>query len=269
MAELRWDTRDAAPESIRAALTERSIDGKPAFVFDGGNAAQPLGYVPRAEHEQFRNNNIELKRQAEELTATVAKYKDIDPDKARAALTQLQKLQDKKLIEDGEVDKLVAQRAEKPVAEKQARIDELEKSYGTEKERAEALAKELATLKIHAKLDEMALSPKVGVRQTSLALVKLLADHGDADGVRWILNDKSEAVAVKADGTPAYSKLNVNQALGMEEWLRDVCKAHPEICAQSSGGGAAGNTGGAGGNGNSNLANLSPSDRMRAGRRAA
>lgn len=58
------------------------------------------GVVPKEKLEEFRTNNIELQKQ-------IDKYKGVDPTKYNELMVIQRKLQEKELLEKGEVDKLV------------------------------------------------------------------------------------------------------------------------------------------------------------------
>lgn len=72
------------------------------------------------------------RQKAEQLQATVDKFKDIDPDKARAAIETVAKINQKQLIDAGEVDKVRAQISgeyENKIAEKDKAYTDLEGRY--------------------------------------------------------------------------------------------------------------------------------------------
>jgi hypothetical protein len=99
--------------------------------------------------DEFRNNNIALKKEKERLEAEMQRFKGIDPDKyeeAQEALKKVKALEEKKLLEAGEVDKVVEQRVaemrrsfEAQVNAKDQRLKQLEGENGTFRGRLGAL----------------------------------------------------------------------------------------------------------------------------------
>jgi len=83
-------------------------DGKPVYVHDDGkeiafDAAGTVATISRLNHEA--KTHREAKEAAE---AKITAFADLDPEKARQALKTLQNLDDKKLVDAGEVDKMKA-----------------------------------------------------------------------------------------------------------------------------------------------------------------
>lgn len=251
------ESLDKVPEALRGEYEPR--EGK----FHLRLAGEPSGFVPKARLDEFRTNNLELTRKAEQLAAQAEKFKDIDPDKARAALEKLQQIEDKKLIDSGKIDELVAARTERLVGEKDGRITELSTSLEAKTKEADEFKAELTRVLVGSHIDACALAHKV--TPAGLKIVRLLAEHGDDQGVRWTLNDQRQLVAMKADGTPAWSGSNANKPLERDEWIEGIIKAYPHIVPPSSGGGAPGNT--AGGGPTVDLSTLSPVERVKELRR--
>lgn len=252
------ESLDKVPEAIRGEYEQR--DGKFVLRLDG----EPPGFVPKSRIDEFRENNIRLTREKEQLAAQAERFKDLDPDKAREALAKLRDLEDKKLIDEGKIDELVAQRVERIVAEKQGRIEEVSKAYEKEKSQREAFEAELSRELIQRTVDDSALRHKV--LPTALNIVRLLAQHGDHNGVRWTLDSQTrKQAAIKADGTPVWSAKDPTKPLEMDEWMADLVKHNPTIVPPSTGGGARGAT--AGGGSTADLSALPPVERLKALRR--
>jgi len=90
-------TLEEVAEPLRSFYTAR--DGAFHLLVDG--------LVPKARLDEFRDNNLSLTRKSEELAKL---FEGIDPEAARAALTQANKLREKQLIEAGQVDTLLNER---------------------------------------------------------------------------------------------------------------------------------------------------------------
>ena len=92
-----YETVDAVPEALREHYAEK--DGKFHLAADGMVAKERL--------DEFRERNITTSK---ELDAFRAQFDGIDPAEARKLMERSQKERDKKLIDAGKVDELVAER---------------------------------------------------------------------------------------------------------------------------------------------------------------
>lgn len=102
-------------------------DGK-EFAFD---AAQTYGKI-----QELTNESKTHREARESAEAKVALFKDIDPAKYKEAVDALSKIDQKKLIDAGEVDKVkesIAQSYEQKLAEERKALDTLRAQYEGEK----------------------------------------------------------------------------------------------------------------------------------------
>ena len=113
--KFRYKTKDEVPAEHAAFYVER--DG--AFVLDAEGA------VDKSRVDEFRTNNLALKKQLDDLTA---KYEGIDPEAVKTLLADKAKLEDEKLIKDGEVEKLVEKRTKAILAEMEKRLQGAEQA---------------------------------------------------------------------------------------------------------------------------------------------
>ena len=74
---------------------------------DGAFLLDVEGATDKARVDEFRNHNLALKQQLDELTQ---KYEGIDPDNVKSLLEEKRRLEDVKHLQEGEVDKLVQSR---------------------------------------------------------------------------------------------------------------------------------------------------------------
>ena len=93
----RINSKAEVPTEHAALYTER--DG--AFFLD------VEGAVEKAKLDEFRNNNLALAKERDELKQ---RFDGIDPDEARAVLADRQKLEQEKQLKAGEVDKVIESR---------------------------------------------------------------------------------------------------------------------------------------------------------------
>jgi hypothetical protein len=104
------------PEAARDLYTEK--DGKFSLAVEG--------LIGKEKLQEFRDSNIALKKQIEELTE---KFGDIDPEQYREMKEKAEKQRTKQLIAADKVDELVAERvnAAKAGFEKQSKVLEDDK----------------------------------------------------------------------------------------------------------------------------------------------
>ncbi len=200
------DTLDGVPEAARGFYTEK--DGKHVLTVEG--------MVPKDRLDEFRDNNLALKRERDDI---LARYKDIDPDAARSALDLARKQQEKKLLDAGKVDELVAERVGSMKSEFQKQIDALAKERDGAK-------KHLESLVLDGGLRDAA--AKAGVRPTAIDDVLL---RGRA--VFQMVDGK----AVPMDGDkPVYGKSG--DPMDISEWVGGLADRAPHLFEPSSGGGS-------------------------------
>ena len=90
-------------------------DGKYHLKLDGD-------VVPKSKLAEFRDNNISLNDEMKTLKEQLANFSDIDPAKAKEAMQKLQDMQDKKLIDSGQIDELLKARTERMQADFDGKI---------------------------------------------------------------------------------------------------------------------------------------------------
>ena len=213
----------ASKEQIPAEHTALYVERDGAFVLDAEGA------VDKSRVDEFRTNNLALKKQLDELAA---RYEGIDPDAVKTLLADKARLEDEKLIKDGEVEKLVEKRTK-------AVLGEMEKRLQGAEQQASALSGQLLEKEIERNVVEAA--TKLGLRASAIPDIKARA--------RSVFKISGGAVAaVEADGaTPLYGKDGATP-LTFDEWVARQVVDAPHLFESSAGGGAVGN--GSGGVGN-------------------
>ena len=209
--KFKYKSKDEVPAEHAALYVER--DG--AFVLDAEGA------VDKARVDEFRSNNLALKKQLDDLAA---KYEGIDPDAVKTLLAEKAKLEEEKLIKDGEVEMLVEKRTKGIVSDMEKRLHRAE-------QQASALSAQLLEKEIDRNVVEAA--TKLGLRASAIPDIKARA--------RNIFKIVGGAVAaVEADGkTPVYGQDGATP-LTFDEWVaRQVVEA-PHLFESSVGGGAVG-----------------------------
>lgn len=184
------------------------------------------GMVSKDKLDEFRDNNIALKKQMDEFTA---KFGSIDPEKYRTLLEKEQKERDKKLIDAGKVDELVAERVNAMKAD-------YEKQVKTITDERSRLTSQLEGLVIDNAIRDAA--AKSGVRATAIDDVLLRGR---------MLYRLEDGKAVPKDGDKVIFGKN-GDPMEISEWVGTLTERAPHLFEQSQGGGAP--KGGAGGQGN-------------------
>jgi len=102
--QLILDSLEGLSEETKALYTTAST-GKFHLDVEGGA-------VSKLKHDEFRNSNINLKKEVEGLKVTAEKYKDVDMEKYDEAVAKLREIEEKKLIEEGDIEGIVTQRTD-------------------------------------------------------------------------------------------------------------------------------------------------------------
>lgn len=159
-----------------------------------------------------------------QLEAEAEKFKDIDPVRAREALKTLHELDEKKLVDKGEYDRLLKKRS-----------DEFDVREAESQQKMADLNKRLDTYELINPVRDAAL--KAGVLPKSLDLV--LADMRVNSRVK--LNDKRQVVVLDKDGDPT--------DISLEKYFGEVYKIDRENLYAGTGAGGSGAQSGTNGSG--------------------
>ncbi len=199
-------------------------DGKPVYVHDDGkevpfDAEQAVGKIAslNAEAKQHR----EAKEAAE---AKLKAFDGLDVDKAKKALETVANLDDKKLIDAGEVEKVKAEMAkayETKLAEAAAETDKVRGQF-----HQSLLGGEFARSKF--------IADKIAVPADMVQAV--FAKH-------FSVSEDGKLQAKDALGNPIYSRVNVGSLADFDEALETLVASYPNKDSilkgnQSNGGGA-------------------------------
>lgn len=195
------------------------------------------GAVDKTKLDEFRQNNVELLKQAE-------KYKDIDPEKYQQMVAEHNKIQEKEWIEKGEVDKLVEHRTKTMKETLQSQIEALNSSNAT-------MARQLEILTIDNIVRDNA--TKLGVAPTAVDDVLLRA--------KTVYRlEEGKPVPKDSQGNTVYGKDGFSP-MPIGEWVGGLKETAPHLFQVSQGSGALGNRGPAG----PGTANLSPQQKIASG----
>lgn len=198
------------PEALQSFYTEK----------DGEFVLGVEGMVTSDKLNEFRDNNIALKKQMDDLNA---KFAGVDPEKFKALSDKEQKERDKKLIDAGKVDELVAERVNAMKADHDKQLKTLTD------ERAK-LSGQLEGLVIDNAIRDAA--TKSGVRATAVDDVLLRG--------RMLFKLKDgKAVPMEGD-KPVFGK--DGNEMGINEWVGGLAERAPHLFETSSGAGSGGSS---------------------------
>lgn len=202
------DSVDGLDASI-AALYSKNTDGKYYLEVDGAVAKDKL--------DEFRNNNVKLLKDLE-------KFKNIDPNQYQELLTLKAKSDEMKLIDAGELDKVVEQRVGQMRGSYEEQINNLTKNYGVAQ-------RQLESLLIDSAVRDAAI--KVGVQPTAIedVLLRAKATFQIKDGVSIPIDSTGNTIYGKDGATP----------MSVQDWTSGLKKQAPHLFQGSQGGGAQGN----------------------------
>jgi hypothetical protein len=184
-----------------------------AFVLDVDGA------VDKGRLDEFRNNNITLQQQLDKL-------KDVDPAKYRELIALQRKVEEKELIDKGEIDKVVALRVTSMKEEMEGQLKQTSTALSTANAQLSALLIDQAV---------KAAALKAGALTTALDDVVLRARSMFTieNGVPVPKNEKGEVIYGKDGTTP----------MSVDDWTLNLKKTALHLFASSSGSGAGGGRG--------------------------
>ncbi|MEA2174116.1 MAG: hypothetical protein QOD00_1708 [Blastocatellia bacterium] len=205
---------DEVPEAYRGVYVEK----------DGGFGVDPakLEDFEWDDKEELSGALERERKERKDAKAALERFKDLDPDKAREALDKLQKLEEKKLMDKGEFDRLLTKRKEefdlaeaelkRQLAERDSRLDNYE---------------------LINPIRDAAL--KAGVLPEDIEDVLKITSH------RFKLDENRKPVVLDKDG-------DVSSALTVEKfWAEEFKTQKPKFYGASGAGGSGAPAGGTGG----------------------
>lgn len=111
-------------------------DGKPVYVDDDGKEHTYDAPAMRKSLDKLNTDLAETRKARETAEEQAKKFSDLDPDEARKAMETVKNLDDKKLVDAGEVQKVkdeTAQAFQKQLDEAQKEAESLRSNYASEK----------------------------------------------------------------------------------------------------------------------------------------
>lgn len=217
------DTLDAVPEAARTFYVQR--DGKFHLQLEGA----PAGFVPAADLAtangkvvEFRDNNILLKKQVDELLPLKTQFEGLDPVAAKAALARVVELEKKGFKPGDDITELMKQAVETAVNPLRESIKAAQADTLAERKRA----------------DDSVLRSRIGE--------EFIKAGGKGKALDYIVERAREVFTVDGGVLKAlpskFSAANPANPLGVPEWLATAAQEH-DFAFEPSGGGNAGGSG--------------------------
>lgn len=206
-------------------------DGKPVYVHDDG---QEIAFDAPSAMNKISELNAESakhRRSAKEVKEKLAVFGDIDPDKAVEAVKIVQDLDDKKLVDAGEMDRLKASLSESFTREKNSFKDQLSAK--------DKLIRKLTVSSQFAQSDFI---------RSKTVLTPDIAESAFGNAFDVEEHDGRIDVVGKLNGNPIYSRERPGEYANFEEALGVILDARSDKAsilraAGSSGSGAHGGNG--------------------------
>lgn len=191
---------------------------------------------------EFRDSNTELKRKLdsntidnEELAKLREKaelYGNIDPVAAQEALKQIQQMEDKKMLDAGQVDELFAKRTDRMQKDFENQNTILINEGNEKDTQIEKYKSMLHKERIHNTVAN-AVNSAGTLRQGALI------DAMNRAMQTWTVTDSGELIAMK-NGEKLFSK-DGKTPISVDEWAQDLKMDSPYLYEGNTGGGANGN----------------------------
>lgn len=212
MLKFIYSKQDEIPEALREHYTESN--GKWVLNCEGA--------APSAKVDEFRQNNIELKKKLD-------RFKDVDPEKYRELLDREASFEAPRATDKTKVEELVAKRTAQMAADH-------DKALSATKADNESLRAELARLQIDGAVTSAA--SEFGLRSSASEDVISRARSV------WRLGDDGKPVAMNGD-EKIYGR--AGEPISMKEWVETLSKSAPHLFEPNGGSNASGSGAGSAG----------------------
>lgn len=220
------DTLEGLPDWAKELYVPK--DGKFTLELEG----EIPGFLPKARIDEFRNANIALAKQLEELEKNGLKLTPEQKEEYERLAKQYRENKDKELIDAGKIDELLAQRTEQMRKDHEAKYNALNskfeetlKNYQMAEQR---LAKTLITSEISKNISTVG-SLRKGAMDDVLNRAQNFFKYKDGN-----------IMALDGDGSPIYGK-DGKTPMSVTEWCQSLAENAPYLFENSSGGGSNGN----------------------------
>lgn len=218
-----YATKEEIPEALADLYKEK--DGKWLLEVDGMVASDELTSI-KTRLDDFRANNIGLTEKLKAFDGKKVLTQD-EVDEFERLAGQEQSIKDKKLIDAGKLDELLASRTDKMRTDFEAQITSLNESLVSTKELAAVHEGRLSKVLVQSEVGQLLSSS--GNRPIQGALSDLFSR---AEQV-WKVNGEGKLVALNSKGEQVYG--TEANPLTLDEWLVQTVKDAPYLFEANKG----------------------------------
>lgn len=217
---------NALPEAIREHYKQSGDD----YILDSNDDSF------KTKIDEFRTNNIELRRQIESAQEDLEKFKGVDPVKYQEAVDKLQQLEDKKLLDAGQIDELVNQRTERMRSDYDGQVTALNTSLEEAQTGKSAAEQQLSNVLLNSEVATV-------VTEVGTVVKGGMPDVIARASTVWKLKDGE---LIPMNGKDVMYGKDGKAPITMKEWAEGLMETAPFLFEGSKGGGAGGNNGSGG-----------------------
>jgi hypothetical protein len=227
-------TLDDLPEAIREHYT-------PVDENDEGAGYQLAldGASEKSQIKEFRSNNISLMKkmeaQSQQIEQLQQQYKGINPERYSKAISALEKIEndeDRKLVEQGEWEKVLDRRTSTMRSKFDEQLQAKTQSYNDLENNFKRLQSSHSQLQVTQQLNNAIASCGVKVRPAALQDITARTNS------MFTLNSEGQLIAQDGSGHQAFGAKG--DPLTMNEYVADLTQSAPHLFESAGGGSAKG-----------------------------
>jgi len=220
--QVSYAKKEDVPEAQAALYVEK--DGKWVLEVEGMVAVDELTTI-KSRLDDFRTNNISLTEKLKAFDGKKVLTQD-EVEEFQRLTEQEQSIKDKKLIDAGKLDELLASRTEKMRSDFEAQIVSLTESLASAKEISAKHEGRLSSVLVESEVGKVISSS--GNRPIKGALADIFSRAGSV----WRVNEEGKLVALNAAGEQVYG--GEANPLTIDEWLVQTVKDAPYLFEAST-----------------------------------
>ena len=234
MTDISFDSLDNVPEDLRSEAKE--VEGKIV-----------VSVVPKTKLAEFRDNNIKLAKERDQLSEKMGQYQSIvgeDLSEFQKTLQELQtthkRVKDGELVASTSLEAALESRTKELKADLTGKLEATQKDREAWKERATQLDREFANSVIDRRITDAVLDPKSGARPDALSDILERARR-----VYQVSEDRKSIIPKEktSDGnTQVIYGPDGATPMSPGQWLQKLKDEAPYFFQGSSGGGASGSS---------------------------
>lgn len=191
--------------------------------------------VPKSQVTEFRDNNIQLMKDKDAIAAQLKQYDGVDLSEYNAAMALKQQADDKKLLNEEGVEKLVEKRVERMRQDFEGQTKALQTKLGTLEEEKGSLTSQLSTVLIDSQIQQ-------AVNEVGKPRQGAMEDIMNRGRSLYKLKD-GEPVPIGTDGNPIFGK-DGKGTMTFVEWAQGLQETAGYLFETAQGGGSKGNRSG-------------------------